>query len=110
MKKLILGFTFLISISIFSNNVFAWDIDQTRTVLQLGSHVENTGFVNFHEGVDSNCMNGVLYFDISKPLGKTMFATLNIAKIAKNGRVRITYTKPTKSSQMCYLELASLFD
>lgn len=80
--------------------------ESQKTVTLVGSQVGSYGYVAFAEGVNANCVNGALYFDISKPLGKTMFATLLTARTTSQ-KVNVTYTVPAATG-MCYLEGASI--
>jgi len=80
--------------------------EANRTVVLVGSHTEKWGFLGVAEGINALCTNGVIYFDISTPLGKSMFGTLLIAKTTGQ-KVRIGYTVPT-STGLCYLTLAAL--
>jgi hypothetical protein len=84
----------------------AWTVDEAnRTVSLVGAHVGPTGYVFIAEGIHANCQYG-LYFDITTPLGKSMLATLMVAKTTGQ-KVRIGYTPPPTIGT-CQLELALL--
>ncbi|NOS74390.1 MAG: hypothetical protein HOP36_07605 [Methyloglobulus sp.] len=84
----------------------AWTVDESnRTVSVVGSHVGPAGYVWIAEGIHANCQYG-LYFDITTSLGKSMLATLMIAKTTGQ-KVRIGYTPPPTIGT-CQLELALL--
>ena len=86
--------------------VSAWNVDESnKTVVAVGSHKPTLGFVAFTEGIHASCGGG-LYFDIATPLGKSMLATLLVAKTT-NQKVRVAYTTPATTG-LCYLELALL--
>ncbi len=90
-----------------STSVYAWTTDEVnKTVNLIGTHITSTGFVGFAEGIDSKCLNSVLYFDISTPLGRSFYNTFLTAKVTKQ-KVRIGYT-PTTQGALCYVELAAL--
>jgi hypothetical protein len=85
----------------------AWTNDEgPRTVAQVGVHPVNIGFLVLAEGVHGNCLNGVLYYDVSTPMGKAMYAVLVAAK-STGQKVRVGYDAPT-SPAVCNLLLASL--
>ena len=85
----------------------AWTVDEwPRTVTQIGSHTGPVGFLLIAEGLPATCQNGVLYFDLSAPLGKAMYATLTLAKVTGQ-KVRLAYAPPA-SVGLCYLELVSM--
>lgn len=61
----------------------AWTVDESpRTVSKVGAHPVDVGFVAVAEGLHSNCLNQVLYFNVSNQLGKAMLSTLMIAKFS----------------------------
>ena len=97
----------LVLLSLVPMTLRAWTLDEAnRTVMQVGTHVTSTGFVILVGGIHANCQFGALYFDVSRPLGKAILATLTVAK-ATGQPVRIGYSPPA-SPGVCTLELAAL--
>ena len=104
-KKRMIGIS--ISTVMVSVSAYAWTTDElNKTVNLIGTHALSAGFVGFAQGIDSKCLNAVLYFDGSTPLGRSFQKTLLTAKVT-NKKVRIGYT-PTTQGTLCSLELAAL--
>ena len=83
--------------------------EQPKTVTMVGTRAKNVGFVTFEEGVNANCVNQTLYFDISKSMGKTFLSTLSLVKISDT-KIRIGYSAPLSREGMCKLQLAALIN
>ena len=98
---------FAIVFACFGSSAMAWTIDETnRTVTMIGSHTGPIAFTQIAEPVHSNCIYGLLYFDVNTVLGKHLFATLTIAKTTGQ-KVKIGYTPPSAQGT-CFLEMAAL--
>jgi hypothetical protein len=70
----------------------AWTYEQgDMTVAAVGMYVASTGYATFSPGVNTTCGGQFLYFDISKPIGHAMLATLLTAK-ASQQKVFVGYT------------------
>jgi hypothetical protein len=82
-----------------------WTNDESnKSIQKLGVHIPTTGYVVFNEGVDSRCLYQHLYFDVSSTLGKTLYATLLVAR-ASSEKVRVGYTPPSSGVGICSLVL-----
>ncbi len=98
--------------AMMASPAFAWDTDwYLKTVSKIGSHGNSegnsTGFLSLTDPLPANCMNGVLYWDLTTPLGKSMLNTLILAKTTGQ-KVRIGFTMPTTVPIFCTLSLAAL--
>ena len=90
-----------------SGNASAWTVDESNnTVVAVGSHLPNTGYANFAEGIHANCIYRLVYFDLNTAVGKAMMATLLAARTS-GLKVRIGYTPPV-STGVCNLEMVNL--
>lgn len=109
MKKTI-GCGAFAAMTMVSIAVNAWESGGNKTVLSVGSHIPNIGFVSFVGGaVHVGCPNAFMYFDISTPLGKSMLNVLLMAK-ATGDAVSVGYALPATSAiaGACGLEFVAL--
>ena len=85
----------------------AWNRDEKpRTVVEIGAHNDNTGFVRLAEALPANCAWGVLYFNLTTPVGRAIYATF-VAARSTGHPVRVGYLVPDAPG-MCTVGLASL--
>lgn len=77
-----------------------------RTVAHIGTQDTTTGYTRLAQGVDANCLNDALYFDVSTPMGKAFFTTLLTAKVTGQ-KIRIAYEVPSSLSH-CFVKLVGL--
>jgi hypothetical protein len=95
------------ALSTFLCGAGAWTMDESpRTVRMVGAHESPVGFVSLVEPLPATCAFGALYFDLSTPLGRALFATLTVAKTTGQ-KVRVGYTPPETTGN-CWLQLAAL--
>jgi hypothetical protein len=103
MKKTFMSAIFFCMFPIYCYSNWTND-ESNKSIQKLGVHTPSTGYVVFNEGVDSRCLYQHLYFDISSTLGKTLYATLLVAR-ASSERVRVGYTPPASGVGICSLVL-----
>jgi hypothetical protein len=73
------------------------------TLGQVGSHEGSIAYLTIQEPVHSSCSGGVLYYDITTPLGRSMHAVLIAAKVSGQ-KVRLAYDLPTPTDGVCRLK------
>lgn len=107
MKKLFLLLTMLGA----AGNAFAVS-EYNKTIASLGVGVNLnpllTGNLKPAEKLTTDCLYGVLYFDVGSEIGKAMYSTLLTAKAGGRKLARIDYFQ-NSNGQVCtltYVELA----